>query len=640
MEFESYKQCVEQSANNMIKHFIEQIGEREIFYKNLVEEKEVAYQKIMNVKDNEIALLSQTKQQLEMENSQLKETLKQYKNPTSNAHAVQDEKVNAMLSIDEEDYQQLIDDIQKAYIIESQRLVAYCLDDLVKYREGYKTYIQIDDFWSIVFVAYTCDRHCEIYEAYANLISLDKQECPENELYMKLLRLSSEGVEQANFEEAIKYIRDKSKDMVNIYPYIKNELLAEMSEVIEQMHQDFLILEENKGYQCTEQEEDIMNSAKVRGVEELNKTYDSNQEEVNTAKVKVDEQGKSLIELVKDLLDTCEEEKQTKLAEINKDKELYSIPQINNAIRKYVEGDEWEKLKGALRYVIKHYKYYQGLFDEETFYEYLLMSYMFEYDEIFCKRFASARERLTTTSVGCSIYSMIEAEKNMSLYTTQLNCASRAMDQSIPKKNIFRQMDGKKVLKRLKKIFIPHTNKVQVLETLEEVVMNPDSVWKKYKVFVKTQEAKMILIEAWRKNDTGSWFITTATYKNIKPQLAKKQIKIVPILGRIENSSQNAYNQVSIAEYTKSSSITNINQDATVSEIPLNEKSPLKVIGYDTKKSKEERWRILTQQAIPKLGKAKVVWYINFFIKMHRKKPTMASAIKEWEYDLRRLGAK
>ncbi|MEG0579639.1 MAG: hypothetical protein RR490_06970, partial [Niameybacter sp.] len=83
-----------------------------------------------------------------------------------------------------------------------------------------------------------------------------------------------------------------------------------------------------------------------------------------------------------------------------------------------------------------------------------------------------------------------------------------------------------------------------------------------------------------------------------------------------------------------------VNKDTANGEISLNEKSPLKVLGYDTTKSREERWRILTQQAIPKLGKTKVVWYINFFIKLHKSKPTMASAIKEWEYDLKKLGAK
>ena len=142
------------------------------------------------------------------------------------------------------------------------------------------------------------------------------------------------------------------------------------------------------------------------------------------------------------------------------------------------------------------------------------------------------------------------------------------------------------------------------------------------------------------KNDTGSWFITTETYQNIQSKLAKKQIKMVPASGMVENPSQDRNNEVSAVNYTKSSSIANVNKDTVVSEIPLNEKSPLKVLGYDTTKSKEERWRILTQQAIPKLGKQKVVWYINFFIKMHKKKATMASAIKEWEYDLRRLGAK
>lgn len=628
MEFEQYQQNLQKPVNDAFKDLMIQVEEREHFYK-----------KLLNKKEAERIELLQHIQQLTVENNELKEALNEAKLRLADSFVDKVEPNNTLSTICEEDYQQIIDDIQKAYIIESQRIVEDCLDDLIQYGEAYKAYIQVEDFWSILFVAYIFDRHSELYKTYENFMPLTQHKCHEQELYMKLLQLNNLDTEERDFEAVTKYIRDTSKDMVNIYPYIKNELLAEMIEVVEQMHRDFLIDKENKLSEDNELEGEGESLTQL--VDELNKIYESDElEEAKTTNVKSKEEGQSLTELIKELLYTCKEEKQTKLEETSKVGELYSIPQINKAIKKYVDADEWGKLKSALRYVIKHYEHYQELFDEETFYEYLLMSYMFEYNEIFCKRFATARERLTTSSTGFSIYRMIEAEKNMAIYTTQLNCASRAMDQSIPKKNIFRQMDGKKVLKRLKKIAIPHTNKLQLMENLEKVVTNSNSLWKKYKVFVKTQEAKMILIEAWRKNDTGSWFITTETYQNIQSKLAKKQIKMVPASGMVENPSQDRNNEVSAVNYTKSSSIANVNKDTVVSEIPLNEKSPLKVLGYDTTKSKEERWRILTQQAIPKLGKQKVVWYINFFIKMHKKKATMASAIKEWEYDLRRLGAK
>ena len=73
-------------------------------------------------------------------------------------------------------------------------------------------------------------------------------------------------------------------------------------------------------------------------------------------------------------------------------------------------------------------------------------------------------------------------------------------------------------------------------------------------------------------------------------------------------------------------------------EILLSDQSVLKVMGYSTTKSREERWRILNQVAIPKLGKQRVVGYLKFFVKLHKSKLSMDSAVKEWEYDLRRLG--
>lgn len=602
MEFEQYQQNLRQSVDDAFKGLVIQVKEREHFYKELLDKKET----------ERIELL-QNIQQLTVENNQLREALNEAKLRLVDSFVDQVEDHNILPIICEEDYHQIIDDIQKAYIIESQRIVGYCLDDLIKYGEAYKAYIQVGDFWSILFVAYIFDRHSEMYKTYEKLLFLTQDGCHEQELYIKLLRLNNPDTEERDFEEIINYIRVTSKDMRHIYPYIKNELLTEMIEVVEQMQRDFLIDKENK----------------LSGGNEL--------EERQTTNVRSKEE-ESLNELINELAYTSEKEKQTKLEEIGKVSELYSIAQINKAIKKYVDADEWGKLKSALRYVIKHYEYYQELFDEETFYEYLLMSYMFEYSEVFRKRFAAARERLTTSSTAFSICRMIEAEKNMAMYTTQLNCASRAIDQSIPKKTIFRQIDGKKVLKQLKKIIIPHTNKLQLMKDFKKVIANSNILWKKDKVFVETQEAKMILIEAWRKNDTGEWFITTGTYQSIWPKLAKNQIKIVPNSGVVENLSQERNNKASAVNYTKSSNIVNVNKDTVVSEIPLNEKSPLKILGYDTTKSKEERWRILTQQAIPKLGKQKVIWYINFFIKMHRTKATMASAIKEWEYDLRRLG--
>ena len=65
--------------------------------------------------------------------------------------------------------------------------------------------------------------------------------------------------------------------------------------------------------------------------------------------------------------------------------------------------------------------------------------------------------------------------------------------------------------------------------------------------------------------------------------------------------------------------------DADINVIPmqediiLNEKSPLRRMGYNTSVPDEKRWEILEKQCIPKLGVNTVIFYINSFIKRFSK---------------------
>lgn len=71
----------------------------------------------------------------------------------------------------------------------------------------------------------------------------------------------------------------------------------------------------------------------------------------------------------------------------------------------------------------------------------------------------------------------------------------------------------------------------------------------------------------------------------------------------------------------------------------LNDESELRTLGYTTQLNKQQRWDILINKAIPKLGYAKVISYINYFIERSVKiqKKDFSRAISEWEYDLKRL---
>lgn len=69
----------------------------------------------------------------------------------------------------------------------------------------------------------------------------------------------------------------------------------------------------------------------------------------------------------------------------------------------------------------------------------------------------------------------------------------------------------------------------------------------------------------------------------------------------------------------------------------LNAESEIKKMGYSTSLSKVDRWNILTNKAIPCLGKAKVMGHIGFLIKMNKNRSNMSNAVREWTYDLERL---
>ena len=86
----------------------------------------------------------------------------------------------------------------------------------------------------------------------------------------------------------------------------------------------------------------------------------------------------------------------------------------------------------------------------------------------------------------------------------------------------------------------------------------------------------------------------------------------------------------------KHKTITVINQEEF--EVgKLNAESEIKKRGYSTSLSRGERWNILKNKVVPKLGKAKVIGHIRFLIKMNKSRSIMFNAVSEWEYDLERL---
>ncbi len=72
-------------------------------------------------------------------------------------------------------------------------------------------------------------------------------------------------------------------------------------------------------------------------------------------------------------------------------------------------------------------------------------------------------------------------------------------------------------------------------------------------------------------------------------------------------------------------------------QVVLSDESELEKLGYSTTLSESERWNILINKAVPKLGSRKVVWYLRMFIKINKYRKDRLNAVQKWEKDLEKI---
>lgn len=109
----------------------------------------------------------------------------------------------------------------------------------------------------------------------------------------------------------------------------------------------------------------------------------------------------------------------------------------------------------------------------------------------------------------------------------------------------------------------------------------------------------------------------------------------------IKNSKSAVVQKKPSYDYTVQGSLTNVNTNSSYerSEVNLNPKSDLAALGYSTQLSRKERWRILTEKAIPKIGVSRTIGHISWLIRLKKadKLRDYSRAISEWEYDLKMI---
>lgn len=121
-------------------------------------------------------------------------------------------------------------------------------------------------------------------------------------------------------------------------------------------------------------------------------------------------------------------------------------------------------------------------------------------------------------------------------------------------------------------------------------------------------------------------------YKNIAG------INIYIKINEVETVKKNIDKRLNEKQKNINSNNKNINKpliNHTDTVTSLNEKSHIKQLGYTTKLSKNERWNILRNKAVPKLGIHKVCSHIEFLIRLNKNKgKNFDNALKIWREDL------
>lgn len=110
----------------------------------------------------------------------------------------------------------------------------------------------------------------------------------------------------------------------------------------------------------------------------------------------------------------------------------------------------------------------------------------------------------------------------------------------------------------------------------------------------------------------------------------------------IENLNSNLIIEFNRADFIKAEKSVDSIKDSSINHQDfnsnnLNDESKLRKLGYSSSLTREERWGILTNRAIPVLGKKQIERHIEWLIKFNRNKSSMENALHEWQYDLNKL---
>ncbi len=316
-------------------------------------------------------------------------------------------------------------------------------------------------------------------------------------------------------------------------------------------------------------------------------------------------------------IDVCNNK--TNVSVVKQETEMMNIEELMKQIKQSFIAEEEQKLIGLLEYTYQNAAYYNTLWENRLINQLLCISYFYNYDKKMIQNYSSIREYLKIELEGNKLYRLLCQDREKKIYDKVKICASRYMETH---ENIygFEGKAAKELRKKIKRACIPYRKEIFKKSNCCSRQIGMKEMW----VFMK-DSAGAVKVEAKYCKKCSKFYLERHEVAHINILIAPHEIK-TKLDKEIEQKIIISNNNQEISKST--SGELNIN---------LNKTSPLMQMGYTTSKSEQERWRILTQHAMPTLGKEKTKNYLKLFIKMHGSKANMKNAVAAWQKDLNKI---
>lgn len=326
-----------------------------------------------------------------------------------------------------------------------------------------------------------------------------------------------------------------------------------------------------------------------------------------------------------------EERKQAVVAEqtaqSNTDKETQTEPKTLDELmfllrESYLKDDKVKQNK-ILAYMIKHKDIYNNKIQSKHLFLLVLLTYIHNWDHKVLLELPTIEKLLKESSnmTLYRLYRMLCKERTVLENCSIVEVASRFIDYN---PHSIREVDvvlKDKLLDEVKERSFLYFNNVHCIESTIVCPIHRTGLINKKAAVALSNGQGFGIVRVMHCPKCHKAYLKKEDINYIHDQMRPHKLKIT--YGELEEiiTAQGKSN-------TKQGQNTNNN---------FQQSSELSNLGYSVTKSKEERWRILQNQAIPKLGKKKVIAHIEWLIKYNKNNVHRERAIGEWSYDLRRL---